>query len=178
MKTILLTILTVFLCSVNFANDILTLNNEMVFQGKVKQINACSILFKSDGKKFDIPSEDIFSVKFDNPKDKIYTSYMEMAERNPKACMQGTLDADNLHGRSGSYFTMGMLFGPFALIGAAMGNPSPISSKNAYYMSGNQDLFQDPMYLNCYKRKAKSKNVKSAAAGWGAWILVVLLSAV
>lgn len=171
----LLFALTIMLFSVSsFAEDVLTLNNEMVFEGKVVKIKNCVIVFKAEGKKYIVPASEIFSIKFGNIGDKVYTKYVEMADDNPNKCLNGRLDAANLHGKKGGHFVLGVLFGPFAIIGTALSNPTPERGKRTYMLSKNKDDFNDPVYLNCYRKKAKGQLIGMEALGWAAWILFAL----
>jgi len=173
MKKITLTLTAILIATSSFAGDILTLNNEMVFEGKVTKIKNCAVVFKADGKKFIVPSSEIFSVQFENTEDKVYTEYMQMADGDPNKCLSGRLDAENYHGKKGGHFVLGALFGPFAMIGTALANPTPEKGKQTYMMSKNKDQFSDPEYLSCYKKKAKGQLIGMEALGWGAWILLV-----
>lgn len=159
----------------SYAGDVLTLTNQTMFDGKVTRIKDCIITFKVKGARYDIPADSIYSIQFEDPGNKILNDYIELAERRENYCMQGQMDAQNLHGKAGLHVTMGFLFGPLAVIGAALGNPSPANGKETYAMSQNDNLFSDPSYLSCYKRKAKNKNIGNAAAGWGLWLLLLLL---
>ena len=84
-------------------------------------------------------------------------------------------DADAFHDKCGLHFALGVLFGPFAMIGAAVSTPHPASGVNTATLSDNKDLFSDAEYLNCYKRKARGKNVGNSAVGWGTWLLFLLI---
>jgi hypothetical protein len=91
-------------------------------------------------------------------------------------CTAGTLDAEAYHGRKGGAIALGALFGPFALVGTALvANPTPDKGARTYMMSKNKELFNDPEYLSCYKKKAKGQLVGQTGLGWAAWALLVLL---
>jgi hypothetical protein len=175
MKKTTLTLTAILFAIASYAGDILRLNNEMVFEGKVTKIKDCEVVFKADGKKFIVPTSVIFSLQFENTADKIYTDYMEMADSDPNKCLNGRLDAENYHGKNGGHFVLGVLFGPFAMIGTALANPTPEKGKQTYMMSKNKDQFNDPEYLSCYKKKAKGQLIGMEALGWGAWILLILV---
>jgi hypothetical protein len=176
MKKISISIFTILFTLSSFAGDVLTLNNQMIFSGKVTKIKKCTVTFDADGKKFDIPADDIFSIAFEKETDKVYTSYMEMAKNDAaEQCMKGRLDADNHHGKAGLHVALGVLFGPFAVIGAAVSNPNPQKGKDTFMRSDNKDSFNDANYLSCYSKKAKGKNVGNAALGWLAWVLIILI---
>jgi hypothetical protein len=159
----------------SFASDILTLNNEMTFEGQVTRIKDCSVFFRTEGQKFVIPASDIFSIQFENAEDKVYVEYMKMADGDPNKCMNGRVDADAYHGKKGGHFILGVLFGPFAMIGTALSNPTPDKGRNTLVMSKNKDQFSDPEYLTCYRSKAKGQLIGMEALGWGAWILLLLV---
>jgi hypothetical protein len=175
MKKIILLSLFSITCLDLFAGDVLTLNNKMVFEGKVTNIKDCEVVFKTDGDKFVIPSSDVFSIQFENTDNKIYTDYLKQSEIDPNKCLQGRLDAENYHGKKGGHFLLGVLFGPFAMIGTALAEPTPEKGKMTYMLSKNKDQFNDPEYLMCYKKKARSQLIGSEALGWGAWVLFLLV---
>jgi hypothetical protein len=175
MKRITLTIAAAMIAIASSASDILTLNNSRVFEGNVKEIKECSVVFKADGKRFVVPASDISTIEFGNTADKVYTEYMKMADGDPNKCLNGKLDAENYHGKKGIHFALGVLFGPFAMIGTALANPTPDKGNNTLMLSKNKDQFSDPEYLSCYQSKAKGKLIGMEALGWGAWILLLLL---
>ena len=175
MKKITLTMIAILFAFSSFAGDILTLNNEKQFEGKVKRIKDCSVIFKADGKKYEIPASEIFSLQFENTKNKVYTSYLKMLDQDPNLCMQGRLDAKNYHGKKGGHVVLGFLFGPFAMLGTALANPTPDKGKQTYMMSKNKEHFSDLEYLSCYKKKAKGQLIGMEAIGWGVAILLSLV---
>lgn len=154
------------------AADVITLNNQMMFSGKVKQIKDCKVKFNIEGEIFFLPAEEIYSIVFENPEDKVLIAYLELSD--PDKCLKARSDADMYHGKTGLHVALGVLFGPFAILGAALGSPTPEKGNDTYIMSKNRDFFSDPAYLSCYKKKAKGKNVGNTAIGWAAWILLIL----
>jgi hypothetical protein len=174
MKKITMTITATLFAVASFAGDILTLNNEMVFEGKVTKIKECAVVFKANGHRYIVPASEIFSLQFENSEDKVYTDYMQMEYGDPNKCLNGRLDAENYHGKRGGHFVLGVLFGPFAMIGTALSNPTPDRGKQTYMMSRNKEQFSDPEYLSCYTKKAKGQLIGIEALGRGAWILFIL----
>jgi len=156
-------------------NDVLTLNNKMVFEGKVKKIKECTVVFKAEGKRYRIPASDIYSIQFEDTQDPIYVEYVEMVQLDTSKCMKGRFDAQYLHGKKGGHFFLGFLFGPFAVIGTALADPTPYKSTQTLSLSKNKDLFSDPEYLSCYRSKAKGQLIGMEFAGWGAAVLLILL---
>ena len=175
MKRIVLTFTAALFALSSFAGDILTLNNEMVFEGKVTKIKDCAVVFSSDANKYVVPVSDIYSIQFADTEDKVYTDYLEMSEENPDKCLNGRLDAELYHGKKSGHFILGFLFGPFSIIGTALSNPTPERGRKTYMLSKNKDQFSDPQYLSCYKKKAKGQLIGMEALGWGAWVLLLLV---
>ena len=165
---------TLLIVSSAFAGDIITLNDNKSFEGKVTKIKNCSVVFKADGEKFMIPATDIFSIQFEDVNDKVYTNYLALSD-NAENCLKGRTDAESFHGKEAGHFILGVLFGPFAMLGTLVSNPTPERGKNTYMNSENRELFSDPAYLKCYKNKAKGKLIGMEALGWGAYLLIILL---
>lgn len=155
--------------------DVVRLNNTMAFQGKVVKIKSCALVFKTEAGKFRIPITDIDDVEF-TEKSKKYESKFEAYQNDPRACDKGVEDARNFHGKSGLHVLYGALFGPFAVIGAAVAAPTPLNGKMTPLMSQNKELFNDPLYLTCYKKKARGKNIVNTAIGWGAIMALLLIA--
>ncbi len=175
MKKSLLITLAIIVAVSTFASDVLTLNNGKRFEVKVKRIKGCSVIVKANGRKFEVPATDIYSIQFENVKDKVYTGYLKMLDQDPDLCLQGKLDAENYHGKRGTHFVLGVLFGPFAMIGTAIANPTPEKGRRTYILSKNKEYFDNTEYLSCYRKRAKLQLIGMEALGWGAWILFVLL---
>lgn len=177
MKKLALISLSFFFAVTTFAGDVLTLNNEMKFEGKIIKIDKnCNVTFKAtDDNKYVIPAADILTIEFENTSDSIYMEYLSRLHNDPDACMKGHMDARNYHGKTGGHIAAGILFGPFAIIVAAASNPTPQKGEDTNTLSQNRELFNDPNYLHCYSKEAKKKNVQNTAIGWGMWILFILL---
>ncbi len=174
MNKITLTFIATLFSFVSFAGDILTLNNNMTFEGKVSKIKKCLVAFKAEGKKYIIPASEIFSIQFEKSENKVYKKYTKMNDLDSSKCLNGRHDAQSYHGKKGGHFALGALFGPLAMLGTAISNPTPEKGKNTYMISKNREQFNDPEYLKCYRKKAKGQLIGMEALGWGAWILFVL----
>ncbi|MGV8091350.1 MAG: hypothetical protein AB2L24_05725 [Mangrovibacterium sp.] len=179
MKKLLLLFTVILFVNVTMGNDVLTLLNKadgtasMRFSGEIKKIKNCEVVFKSEGKKYIIPSSEIYSLEFEKEDNNILRQFYQT--HGSDNCLKGVSDAELYH-KSGGAFALGILFGPFAIIGTAVTNPSPMRGQNAY-MSQNKELFNDSSYLSCYSRSARQKNTKNAALGWLSWIVLVLVAA-
>jgi len=181
MKNKVVLFISIVAFGINFsllAKDLITLNNSQKFEGKVVKLKDCSLIFKSNGAKFEIPAESIFSIEFDDLNNKLYKAYLYESMSNYNLCFQAQIDAKNFHGKKESHFILGLLFGPFAIIGTALANPTPYNSSNMIMMGDGRDdpKFSDPVYLDCYKKKAKSGLIGVEGLGWLSWILILLVA--
>jgi hypothetical protein len=174
MKKISLILFAACFALVSAAADVLILNNEMMFEGKIVKIKGCNVIFKTKDTKYIVPASDIYAIQFENPEDKVYTDYMALAAGDVNKCLNGQLDAEHFHGKKGGHFILGVLFGPFAMIGTALATPTPEKGQKTYMLSQNKDQFNDPEYLSCYKKKAKGQLIAMEALGWLAWIVVAV----
>jgi len=147
--------------------------NHQRFQGQVLKIKNCQVVFKVEGRKYFIPADSIETIQFEDVKSKILTKYSDLT--NQEKCVKGTMDAEAYHGRAGANFALGILFGPFAIIGCAIDSPRPERGARTMMFSENSDFFYDPMYLNCYSKRARKKAMVNSALGWGTWVLLILL---
>lgn len=94
-------------------------------------------------------------------------------KNNNSRCERGKNDAIKYHGRRDKHTVLASILGPFAVIGTALGNPTPDKGKYTNVDSENRDLFNDPIYKKCYKKQAKSINLKGSLLGLLIWPLVV-----
>jgi len=175
MKKLILILSTfIFLFSIPiYAGDFITFLDGKTMEVKIKRIKNCEIVIKFKKQKYFIPADSIFTIEFENPDNKIYQEYLKLSSSDK--CMRGQLDAAAYHGKGGGNFILGVLFGPFAVIGCAVGKSGPSRGANTFIMSENRELFNDAIYLTCYQKQARRKAITNAAIGWGAWILFVLL---
>jgi len=171
MKKLILSLLTVVTVISAQAFDKLTLTNGMQFQGDVVKVKACSVMFKTEVGKVEVPAKDIYSVEFENPNDEQFVEYLAVLDSadSTDKCMNGQMDAQRYHGKKGGHFVLGFLFGPLAVIGTAIvANPTPYNAENnnTVGLSQNKDQFTDPEYLMCYKKEAKKRLIGRECAGW------------
>jgi hypothetical protein len=173
-KTLFVLSLLYIVCANSIAGDILVLTNGLAFEGKVVRVKKCEIVFKAHGYKYIIPGADINSIQFANPQDQVYLNFIEGPQGD--ACIRGAADAQALHGKKAGHFFLGFLFGPFAMIGTALSSASPVRGRDTMLLSQNKELFSNPEYLSCYRKKAKGQLIGMEAAGFGAWLLLYLIS--
>lgn len=175
MKKLKLSLCLIVFAFSTYASDILILKNQKSFLGEIIKVQSSELIFKTNGEKFVVPFTDIYSVGFDRTDTDIYSEFLKKSENESNKCLNGRLDAENFHGKNGIHFALGVLFGPFAMVGTALSNPTPEKGKETLLMSKNKDQFSDPSYLSCYKRKAKGQLIGMEAIGWGSWILFLLV---
>lgn len=156
------------------AGDHIRLRNGNLYDGKVKKVKKCRIVVEIDGDTYDIPAHEIQYVQFADVNDNVYTRYQKKV-MDDNACFKGQTDATAYHGKQFGHAVLGFLFGPFAVIGTAVTQTTPDRGKNTYLMSQNKDLFDDPVYINCYKKKAKGRLIGAELGGWAAAIVLALL---
>jgi hypothetical protein len=159
-----------------FASDVLVLLNQMRFEGEIRKVRKCEVVFSDmKGKRYTIPASDIQEVHFEDPTSTILLEFLEMSEGQADACLSGQMDAENYHGKTGMHVALGILFGPFAVLGAAVSKPIPQNGKDTMALSTNKEMFSDSSYLSCYTKKARGQNVTNTLIGWGAWILFLVI---
>jgi hypothetical protein len=157
-----------------YVTYVITLTNQMIFEGKVLKIKECMVKFQAaNGNKYWIPADDIFSVQFEDPMDAALIDYMLDVD-NPDKCLLGRTDAEMHHGKKGAHVIYGFLSGPFAMLVSAASTPSPYND-DTLMLSKNNEIFDEPAYLNCYRKKATGQNIGMEAIGWAGWILLLLI---
>ncbi len=155
------------------AKDVLTLRNNMHFQGTVISVKDSIAEFSVAGAVYEIPLVDISEIILEDTGSRAYSDLIALGLEDVNPCQLGQIDAELYHGKKFGHFFLGMLFGPFALIGTALSNPTPDRGSDTYAMSENQNYFSDPSYLVCYKKKAKSTLLVAEALGWATWVLLL-----
>jgi sRNA-binding regulator protein Hfq len=143
-------------------------NQQIKIQTKDKNI----FVFKYD--EIDRITKDINSISTTSENDN-QSENTSQEKKGDSTCENATLDAENYHGKKGLHFGLGVLFGPFAMIGTAISEPTPMKGKQTMSMSKNKSKFNDHSYLSCYKKKAKSQLIQMEAIGWGSWLLLLLI---
>ncbi|MCB2220211.1 MAG: hypothetical protein KQI35_07455 [Bacteroidetes bacterium] len=150
----------------------------MQFKGEVLKIKKNKVKFLVEDLEYTIPSSDIFGIYFDKEPNPVYRELMGYANgdelTDPEKCMKAQMDVKAFHGKEFGNFALGFFFGIIGVIGCAVSSPGPQNGADTYMLSENKELFNDPAYLACYKKKARSKSVGDAAIGWVASILLLV----
>lgn len=175
MKSILFTLSFFVLTFVAMASDTLQLLNSQSFVGEVKSMENCQVTFKANGTKYLIPADSIYSIKFSDTKNVVYQAILGDTLTNRQLCLKGQQDADGLYNAGFAHFLLGVAFGPFSVVGTTIASPSPAKSKSTLELSENKDHFGNFYYLECYRKKAKAKNISAVLLGWTTWVAIYLL---
>ncbi len=154
-------------------SDAIVLVNQKAFKGRIKKVTPCHILFKTNGMTYNIPAGDIHSLYFGDPAGKAARQFQDVGEQWKK-CAEGQFDARVYHGKRFGHGVLGFFFGPFAMIGTALANPTPARGAQTLQLSKNHDLFSDPEYLSCYTRKAKGQLIGAEALGMLAVVVLFI----
>ena len=125
-------------------NDVIGLKNKIQFCGTVLDVTDSSALFTVNGIIYEIPTVDIDFIALKDSNTKAAQSLADVFSDNPNLCMLGQCDAEMYHGKTGGAFVLGMLVGPFAVIGYALTRPDPYDGKNTVMMSHNSQYFSNP----------------------------------
>ena len=176
MKKLIFAAIAAMIAQSAFSSDILTMLDGKMYQVDVIRVKSCELTVKIDNEKFVIPATEIQSIEFENVNDPEYLDFMKMNQFGGDACLSGQQDAENFHVKKGGHIALGVLFGPFAILGTALlADPDPSKGAKTGTMSTNKEMFSDPAYLQCYKKEAKSGLIKAEAIGWAAWLIFLLL---
>lgn len=166
-----------FACiSKNYASDIITLKNNMSFDGKIVKCKNSYIWFVANEVKYSIPISDILNISLENDEMNKLNKQLKMAVQDYSICEKATFDAKNYHKKEVGHFILGVLFGGLAVLGTAISNPSPEKGLQTELKSKNKDLFDNPEYLKCYKKNVKGRLIGAELLGIGGLILVLLVS--
>jgi hypothetical protein len=165
-----LLIVAILFATYALSADVLILKNQKKFEGKILQINDVDVLFKLDGNKYEIPTSAIHSIALENGTNLVYEEILNTADEDSINCMCGKMDAKKYHGKKVQHIVLGMAFAHFAMIGTAIASPNPYSGVRTAIMSENKELFSDPTYLECYKKKARRQLIGMEAIGAGVMV--------
>jgi hypothetical protein len=198
MKNLFLFSVFVLLSQLSFSQDIIYKKDGTEIQAKIIEITTETIKYKNysqlEGPTRNILISDVFMLIYEDGSREVFKSNSEtktnVETENPileneieetepelnstEKCFRGQNDADMYHGKKGSHVALGVAFGGFAVLGAALAEPTPEKGLSTPMMSENKELFMDQSYRSCYIKEARKNNVSSAAIGWGSWILILL----
>lgn len=167
MYKISLFVLAILFTTFAFATDIIRLNNQKLFDGKILKINDADVVFKMEGKKYVIPTSAIYSIDLEKGTHLLYSANLNTVVEHSTNCRCGEMDAKNLHGKKPQHIVLGMFLGPLAMIGTAMTSPNPYDGERTASLSENKELFSDKAYLGCYEKKARRQLIGMEAIGTG-----------
>lgn len=164
--------------------DTIILKNGDKIGAKISEIGISEIKYKkcdyTDGPTYTMRKSDVFMVKYPNgsseifadsragekPKDPENNTPEKNELTNSEKYVKGQIDASQNH-LSGAWFLAGLFLALIGVLIAALSNPSP--------WSGDSELSGDLAYREGYKKEARRMNTSSAATGWFAWLIILLL---
>jgi hypothetical protein len=167
MNRILVLIVVFSFATCAFAADVIRLNSQKLFDGKILKINDADVVFKMEGKKYVISTSAIYSIDLENGTHLVYSANLNTADEDSTNCLCGEMDAKKLHGKKPQHIVLGMLLGPLAMIGTTIASPNPYSGERTAALSENKELFSDRAYLGCYEKKARRQLIGMEAIGTG-----------
>ncbi len=175
MKWKLFIVLSILSTTCIYAQDILVKKSGDSLKVKILEVGLSEIKYKNfddlDGITYGIFKSSVVCIRYKNGRVEYFDEKEELSAE--KLCYCGHTDAARYHGKKGTHFVLGVLFGPFAMLGTAASKPTPRKGRRTYKLSQNSHLFSDLTYLKCYRKKAKSDLIGMEALGWGAWMLFV-----
>ncbi len=148
----------------------------MIFEGKIVKVTKKHTVFLVSNYEYFIPNADVYCLIFEDPNSPLLNDLIEKGDElsNPEKCFKAQMDVEAYHGKAFGNFCLGFFFGVFGLIGCAVSSPGPQRGSKTLMMSSNKELFNDPAYLSCYKKKARGKAIGNSLLGWGASILLII----
>lgn len=174
MKKIFFLMLLFF--SVNMFADIVTIDGRQ-YNVEINRIQRNKVLFTLGNDAYVVPMGKIDMIYLDGANSTFAKSAEVLnqivSKENP--CLLGTTDAQS-RGKTTVNVIGGMLFGPFALIHKALKDFHPMKDIETVAVSSNRDLVDNPNYIQCYRKKARTKALTETAGGWATWILIALMS--
>lgn len=168
--------LTLLFFSANMFADIVTIDGRQ-YNVEINRIQPKKVLFTFGNDTYVVPMNKIDMIYLEGSNSTFAKSAEVLnqivSEGNP--CLLGTTDAQS-RGKTTVNVIGGVLFGPFALIHKALKDFHPMKDIETITVSGNKDLVDNPNYIQCYRKKAKTKALTETAGGWATWILIVLMT--
>ena len=172
MKKFLL--LGLILFSSHIFADVITIDG-LSYDVEIRKVKKSKVILEFNNEIYSVPFDDIESLYLvdgsANYNKNTETLLNLLKEENP--CVRGAMDAQ-MRGKTAINVVGGMFFGPFAMIHKLVKDFHPMNDFNVMAMQGNTELMKDPSYVECYRKKARSKALTANAGGWGAWIILVI----
>jgi hypothetical protein len=167
-KTVLFTAAVLMAASSTFAKDVVYLKDGSKVKGDISQITEGQLTLARKNITKVYTAEQVSWIKADNDNQVLKDA---LKATDPDMYEKGRLDASKYHKRTLGNGALGFFFGPFGLLGVALGGakaPDVLDIKDDSLMK-NED------YRHGYKKKAKGKNVGNAALGWAVGVAAVVL---
>jgi hypothetical protein len=195
MKKILAVIAIMFIAAARlFSQDIIVMMTPGTYiKAKIKEIGINEIIYKKSNDRFgpslSVFKSDVAMIIYANGNVVVYNKSLQRSKEDSIAadsiprldadkCDAGKNDAIFFHGKMGAHFALGFCFGPFAIAGTLLlADPNPVTGRRTEKMSEHKKLFNDPTYLNCYRKKARKRMLLMDGLGWLSFIMIVAIPA-
>jgi hypothetical protein len=161
-----------FLISINLCaeGNLIIENQKWLEDNDINSLD-CNSKINVEQKQYILTITDIVSLQLEEPYSSVENSFIKSCIEDSIKCINGSFDAKKYHGKKGQHILLGMFLGPYAMIGTALSNPTPERGEKTMSMSKNNELFNDPEYRKCYKKKAKRQLIGMEAIGTGISII-------
>lgn len=125
------------------------------------------------GITYGILKSEVLRIRYENGRVESFSDEEIANNMSPEEkCRCGKSDAAKYHGKKGTHFVYGVLFGPFPLVITALTKQTPKRGRHTFIMSEHKALFKDPYYLSCYRKKAKSDLIGMELSGFATLYLI------
>ena len=175
-NSFILFLIPLVILSLNAASkDLIHLNNGETVKGYILDIKQDELAISKKRNKHDqiltFNSEEVKLVELDVRNIDIIKLINKEITQQKNMCNEGYRDAQLYHRRFVGNFALGFFLNILGFAIVAISNPKapdPLMINDAEKLNSTE-------FLLCYEKKAKNKNIKAAAIGWGTIVLLVIL---
>jgi hypothetical protein len=168
-------LLVVILITQVTGKDLIHLNNGETIKGYILDIRQDEVVISKKRniytKTQTLHSEEVKLIELDVRNVDIINLINTEISQQKNMCNEGYRDAQLYHRRFVGNFALGFFLNILGFAIVAISNPKapdPLMINDAEKLNSTE-------FLLCYEKKAKSKNIKAAAIGWGTIVLLVIL---
>jgi len=168
-------LLPVLVSPIALGKDLIHLKNGQTVKGHILDIRQDEVKISKKRNKCEqvriFNSDEVKLIEFDARNSDIIHLVNSEITQQKNMCNEGYRDAQLYHRRFVGNFALGFFFNIFGFAAVAISNPKAPDP----LMVNDTEKFNNTEYLLCYEKKAKNKNIKAAAFGWGAIVLLLIL---
>jgi hypothetical protein len=165
MKKAALILISLIFIHNSFAKDVIYLKDGSRIKGELVNVEVDELTFKPAKKNENLirlKPEEVEFVKVEN--------YEKLVEVQESMFLKGMNDAQIHHKRFGGNFCAGLFGGVIGFVIVAV-----TDAKSPNPLLVGEENFKSLEFREGYNKKAKSKNLGAAGAGWAASIVVLLI---